>query len=373
MGGPAGAQTAADTVRVDTPARANGAGPVSTIPLPNGRGIFYYRAGAPGGVRIRSRNGTRRDTVIAPVAAPPAAPTPEASSVPSVSVTVPPASAAPPAGGLTRLDLLELERNLIAAFNQRIASLERDRDRRQDPVQAAPQQAPIIVLPGQPTPQAPPAVAPRVPVPVAPRPPEATTTPDPGAPPRAAPEPGGVTVEEIERAILDTGLFRTTTVNFEFAKAALLPVSERTLDALGAVLLRYPALRIEVGGHTDNVGSDATNDRLSQRRAESVVDYLTAYGVSRDRLSAVGYGERQPVAANTSETGRALNRRVEFVVLNPEAAEQIRRTIREGVQREGVRDDELRDEGIPKPSDVLRRILREELERLRDDSPPSDG
>ena len=352
VGGPAGAQTAVDTV-VTAPTRANGAGPVSTIPLPNGRGIFYYRAGTPGGVRIRSRNGARRDTVIGPLVAPPAAPV---SAAPPASLTVPPAPVAAPTEGLTRLDLLELERNLIAAFERRISSLERDRGRRQDPLPATPQQAPILVLPGQQAPQtvtptAPEALAPRVVVP---------TTPDPPTP--VEPGPGGVTVEEIERAILDTGLFRTTTVNFEFAKAALLPVSERTLDALGAVLLRYPALRIEVGGHTDDVGSDATNDRLSQRRAESVVDYLAASGVERSRLTAVGYGERRPVAANTSETGRALNRRVEFVVLNPEAAEQTRRTIREGSERPG---DPARED--------LRRLLREELERLRDDSPPPDG
>ena len=291
--------------------------------------------------------------MIAPEAASPDAPV---SAAPSVPVTVPPASVAAPAEGLTRLGLLELERNLIAAFERRIPSLERGRDRRQDPLPATPQQAPILVQPGQQDPQTvtptaptPEALEPRVVVP---------TTPDPPTP--VEPGPGGVTAEEIERAILDTGLFRTTTVNFEFAKAALLPVSERTLDALGAVLLRYPALRIEVGGHTDDVGSDATNDRLSQRRAESVVDYLVASGVERSRLTTVGYGERRPVAANTSEAGRALNRRVEFVVLNPEAAEQTRRTIREDSEGSG---DPARED--------LRRLSREELERLRDDSPPS--
>ena len=88
---------------------------------------------------------------------------------------------------------------------------------------------------------------------------------------------------------------------------------------------RYPDLRIEVGGHTDSRGSDALNLRLSQRRAESVLEYLAQAGVSRSRLSAVGYGEARPVASNDNETGRALNRRVEFVVLNPEAARQTAR------------------------------------------------
>ena len=89
-----------------------------------------------------------------------------------------------------------------------------------------------------------------------------------------------MTVEEIERDILDTGLFRTTAVHFEFAKAALLPVSESTLTALSDVLRRYPALRIEIGGHTDAVGTNATNDRLSVARAESVRTFLVAQGIA---------------------------------------------------------------------------------------------
>ena len=345
MGGLASAQSA-DTVYVDAPRTATRPAPVSTVPLPNGRGVFYYRAGTPGGVRIRSRNGTRRDTALAP-------PAPEAEAsplAPSVTAKAPPATA--PTDGLTRLDLLELERNLIATFERRLSALERRLNRQPDLATPTPgQQAPVIVLPGQQpfqaqqTPQTPPAVALQAPAPVVPRRPEVTTTPDPSAVTPAVPETGGVTVEEIERAILDTGLFRTTTVNFEFAKAALLPVSERTLNALGAVLLRYPALRIEVGGHTDNVGSHETNDRLSQRRAESVVDYLVRAGVERSRLEAVGYGERQPVATNANETGRALNRRVEFTVLNPGAARPPSRPT----------------------GDDLRRIIREEIDRARTD------
>ncbi|MEL6616135.1 MAG: OmpA family protein, partial [Bacteroidota bacterium] len=155
-------------------------------------------------------------------------------------------------------------------------------------------------------------------------------TPDPVVPPvdprpePLAPEAAPPTVEEIERDILDTGLFRTTYVLFAFAKSNLLPVSERTLNAVATVLQRYPELRIEIGGHTDNVGSDATNDRLSGERAAAAAAYLVASGVASDRLRAVGYGERLPVASNETDTGRALNRRVEFVVLNPEAGQRLR-------------------------------------------------
>lgn len=127
-----------------------------------------------------------------------------------------------------------------------------------------------------------------------------------------------VTPEVVERAILDTGLFRTSRVFFAFGEADLLPVSRRVLDTIADVLLRYPELRIEVGGHTDSVSSDAFNLELSQRRAASVVNYLVASGIDRRQLEAVGYGEAQPVATNETETGRALNRRVEFVVLGRE-------------------------------------------------------
>lgn len=316
---------------------SSASGPEVTVPLPNGRGIFYYRAGdGPGGIRIRS---TTRPA--APALPPEAEP-----DRPAVLPVGPSTSGRDPeaADRVTRLDLLLLERNLLDAIDRRLAALDRGVRRSAPDIGAPAAQPPVIVLPGQPAPALPPAVTPV-------DPPPAVPAVDPVSPAPAPPRPGGVTVEEVERAILDTGLFRTTTVNFEFARATLLPVSARTLDALVAVLLRYPDLRIEVGGHTDNVGSDATNDRLSQRRAEAVVDYLAAQGVARARLSAVGFGERRPVATNGTETGRALNRRVEFVVLNPEAAERARRTIRE--------------EAAPDDRDELRRLLREELERLR--------
>lgn len=154
-----------------------------------------------------------------------------------------------------------------------------------------------------------------VPVPVAPgdslrRVPRSSLADDPGV--NTDPE---VTPEVVERAILDTGLFRTSRVFFAFGEADLLPVSRGVLDTISDVLLRYPELRIQVGGHTDAISSDAFNLELSQRRAASVVDYLVASGIDRRQLEAVGYGEARPVATNETETGRALNRRVEFVVL----------------------------------------------------------
>ena len=320
----ASAQAVDSTATADS--AAVDASRTTTLVLPNGDGVFYYRAGPPGGVRIRSRR--------ARPAAPATAAPPEA---PDVTGTTRATSEAP--GGVSRLDLALLEDRLLRAIDQRLAGLDAGyRPPARTP--AAPGAAPVIVLPAAPTPAAP---TPTVPVPVpTPIPP----APSPVAPAAPAADPDPL-VEEVERAILDTGLFRTTRVNFEFGEAALLPVSEASLRAVSSVLLRYLDLRIEVGGHTDWISSDAYNLRLSQRRAESVRDFLIGSGVAADRIDAVGYGESRPIASNETETGRALNRRVEFVALNPEAAERDVRS------------------ASPSESDDLRQLIRDELERLQ--------
>ena len=79
------------------------------------------------------------------------------------------------------------------------------------------------------------------------------------------------------------------------------------------MLQSAPELRLEIGGHTDNVGTPDANQKLSEARAKSVVAALVAQGVSADRVSAKGYGQSSPVADNRTEEGRAKNRRVELV------------------------------------------------------------
>ena len=194
--------------------------------------------------------------------------------------------------------------------------------------------APLAVAPGATPPRPQPPTAPRPTAPVPPRTP-AVTVPAPPPPSRPAPPPPppppqapptAEEVEAVERAILDTGLFRTSRVPFDFGEATLLPEARRVLAAVADVLRRYPDLRVRVGGHTDAVSSDAFNLRLSGARAGAVRDYLVGAGVDASRLEAVGYGEAEPIATNETETGRALNRRVEFVVLNPGAA--VRETVR---------------------------------------------
>lgn len=101
-------------------------------------------------------------------------------------------------------------------------------------------------------------------------------------------------------------------VTFAFGSAGLSPEFRGTLDKIGATLTEYEKTYVDVLGHTDSVGSDAFNQTLSEQRAQTVADYLAGRGVQRARLATRGYGESQPRASNTTEEGRAQNRRVEI-------------------------------------------------------------
>ncbi len=101
---------------------------------------------------------------------------------------------------------------------------------------------------------------------------------------------------------------------FDTGKAILRPESTAELERLLKLLTDQPALRLEMAGHTDNVGKPAANQDLSQRRAQAVVAYLTQHGVAATRLAAAGYGDTKPVAPNATKAGRQLNRRTEFKV-----------------------------------------------------------
>lgn len=101
-------------------------------------------------------------------------------------------------------------------------------------------------------------------------------------------------------------------VTFETGRSTLRLDSYAVLDIVAASLLANPEISVEVGGHTDNTGSLATNQRLSQARADAVRAYLASKGVSPNRMTARGYGPAQPVAPNGTTDGRAQNRRVEL-------------------------------------------------------------
>lgn len=103
---------------------------------------------------------------------------------------------------------------------------------------------------------------------------------------------------------------------FETNKATIKPESTVELERLAKLLVENPTIRLEISGHTDNVGSYRSNQKLSESRAKSVVDYLINLGVASNRLEYKGYSFNQPIADNKTEEGRAQNRRVEFKVLS---------------------------------------------------------
>lgn len=108
---------------------------------------------------------------------------------------------------------------------------------------------------------------------------------------------------------------RLNNIFFDFAKATLTEESSNELNRILPYFQKFPNLKIELSGHTDAVGSDAANQKLSEDRASAVREYLIGKGIRIDKIEAVGYGESMPVATNDTDDGRQLNRRVEFKVL----------------------------------------------------------
>ncbi len=259
---------------------------------------------SPGGVRIHSRRNNRPRIIIR-------TPQPQPQPVPIAGSTIP----IPASEGLSQADLDRLVAAMVDAIQRIVITPQTT-----TVMGAAP--PPIIVQTPEPR-----VIRDTVYVYVeTPGDTVEVSTPNRGV--RVPIRPPVDTVEEIERAFMDTGLFRTILVNFEFDRSELLSSSFPTLDAVAEVMTSYPAIRVQVLGHTDSIGSDDYNARLSDRRAQSVADYLRSRGISSDRLESVGLGEQRPIAANTSPTGRTLNRRVEFMVLNPEAAVRENRKVR---------------------------------------------
>lgn len=105
-------------------------------------------------------------------------------------------------------------------------------------------------------------------------------------------------------------------VRFDFDKSAIRTDSRPVLDEAVEVLKENPNVRISVEGHTDSLGTDLYNEKLSVRRAEAVFRYLVNHGIAPERMEVIGYGESRPVADNETESGRAQNRRVELHVVD---------------------------------------------------------
>ena len=104
-------------------------------------------------------------------------------------------------------------------------------------------------------------------------------------------------------------------INFETGKSEIKAESQKIIDQIFDMLTANPTLKISIEGHTDNVGSPASNQTLSDNRAKSVMSNLLAKGIDKTRLTAKGLGQTKPIAENTSEDGKAKNRRVEIVKL----------------------------------------------------------
>ena len=134
---------------------------------------------------------------------------------------------------------------------------------------------------------------------------------------------------EMEQATAGTGIGISQTtdnqlkvdipadVSFDVGRYAIKPNMRPVLDRLASTLNQHPVTTVTIIGHTDSTGSDAVNDPLSINRAASTRDYLVQRGVSAQRIAVDGRGSRQPVADNSTASGRAMNRRVEIFIAEP--------------------------------------------------------
>ena len=109
-------------------------------------------------------------------------------------------------------------------------------------------------------------------------------------------------------------MFISDKINFEVNSATILPTSQEELEKIVRILARKNA-RIRIEGHTDSQGTAPFNQTLSVQRAQAIRKYLVQKGIDPDNLVVAGYGSSKPVASNVTEKGRALNRRVEFIVI----------------------------------------------------------
>lgn len=121
----------------------------------------------------------------------------------------------------------------------------------------------------------------------------------------------GLRVSASDQGILDNTLANRT-IEFDSGKATLTPSGRAILDEMSAAMLKLKDRKVDIIGHTDNQGLRASNQGLSQARAQAVKDYLGSHGIKSDLLSASGQGSDRPIASNDTPDGRARNRRIEF-------------------------------------------------------------
>jgi outer membrane protein OmpA-like peptidoglycan-associated protein len=122
--------------------------------------------------------------------------------------------------------------------------------------------------------------------------------------------------KDIELMYIDIGSkIALRNVFFDIGKSIVKKDSYSELDRLVSLMKELPNLVVELSGHTDNTGSEVLNNRLSQKRAEAVVEYLISKGIDKEKLTAKGYGSTAPIASNETLEGRQNNRRTEFEII----------------------------------------------------------
>ena len=133
------------------------------------------------------------------------------------------------------------------------------------------------------------------------------------------PEEVGLTTNkgcpEIEAEVQDVLNLAMRAVQFETGSAVIKEESYNILNQIGDILNRYPAYKLRISGHTDNVGDETINLELSEARAAACYEYLLLKGARASKMSYAGFGEDYPIAPNSTSTGRTLNRRVEFELI----------------------------------------------------------
>ena len=118
----------------------------------------------------------------------------------------------------------------------------------------------------------------------------------------------------VEKPVASSDKWVLVGVNFGFNSTKLSPESYPVLLHAVSVLLNHPDVKVEIAGYTDNIGSEKYNQKLSEKRANIIKEYLVARGIAESRLSVMGYGEADPIGDNKTAAGRAMNRRIEFKV-----------------------------------------------------------
>lgn len=112
---------------------------------------------------------------------------------------------------------------------------------------------------------------------------------------------------------LNTSGKATLYINFETGKSDINAEAEKVVSEIATMMKNNPSLKISIEGHTDNAGNAASNKTLSEKRANAIMNAIVAKGISKERLTAKGWGQEKPIADNSTEDGRAKNRRVELI------------------------------------------------------------